>query len=191
MKKAKQFLAVAVCACSLSLAGCQTGPDGKKTVDLVKVSQAKALINPIAASGVRRALNNSPEHAPEIARYAAAFAGVFCTMSLSNEFRPEFLIDQTAQFSDPELGKIGDGYLIDIKNAVVGLYKVFYGDRFRAEIPPDEWLHSVSEFFCESINQGLNDAGYPGGVKRTSASLRWRVARLMANAETRPQLQLR
>lgn len=157
---------VALVGCST---GCKTGPDGTRTLDVVKAKQAKDLIDPIAASGIRRALNNSPEHAPEIAKYAFSFAGVFCSMAFSNEFRPEFLIAQADKFADPELAKIGDGYLLDIKNGAVGIYKILYGDRFRAEVPPDQWLHLVCEFFCEAINQGLTDAGYPGGVKKTAA----------------------
>lgn len=156
---------VALIGCST---GCKTGADGKRTIDIVKVDQAKALIEPVAAGALRRALQNSPEHAPKLAQYAASVAGVFCTMTLSNSFQPEFLIAEVDKFADPELAKIGDGYLVDIKNTAIGLYKVFYGDRFRAEVPPDQWLHLVCEFFCDAITQGLTDAGYPGGVKKTA-----------------------
>lgn len=178
---------MAVTLASVALTGCVAGPDGAKKLDLVKAAQAKALIEPIAASGIRRALQNSPEHAPQIAKYAASFAGVFCTMTLSNSFQPEFLITEVDKFADPELAKIGDGYLIDIKNTAIGLYKVFYGDRFRAEVPPDQWLHLVCEFFCEAITQGLTDAGYPGGVKKTAADyhrdLNERMTALAARAQ--------
>lgn len=154
----------------LFLSGCST-VNGKRQVDPVKVSQARAIIEPVAAGAIRRVILNSPEHAPEIARYAAAVAGVFCTMSLSNEFAPEFLVTQLDRFADPELAKISDGYLIDVKNAGVGVYKLLWGDRLRAEIPATNWLHAVCELFCESISQGLSDAGYPGGVPQIKSKI--------------------
>jgi hypothetical protein len=152
--------------------GCKTGADGKRTVDVAKLDSAKAAISPIAAGTVRRILQNSPEHAPKIAKYVSSFAGVFCTMNLSNSFSPDFLITETDRLFDPDLEQIGDGYVLDIKNGVVSIYRLLWGDRLRAEIPPDQWLHKVCEFVCESLNQGLTDAGYPGGVKRTTSNYR-------------------
>lgn len=166
--KMKLFLLVAGVSLALG-SGCVTGPNGKKTIDVVKLSQAKAMIEPAAAGALRRVLQNSPEHAPLIARYASSIAGVFCTMSLSNQFSPDFLITEANKFFDPALEKIGDGYVLDAKNAGVGIYRLLWGDRLRAEIPEDQWLHQVCQFFCESINQGLTDAGYPGGVRKSAA----------------------
>lgn len=154
-------------------AGCATNSAGKRVVDVVKLSQAKAMIEPAAAGALRRVLQNSPEHAPLIARYAASVAGVFCTMSLSNQFSPDFLIAEADKFFDPALAKIGDGYVIDAKNAAIGIYRLLWGDRLRAEIPADQWLHQVCEFFCESINQGLTDAGFPGGVRKSASIADW------------------
>jgi hypothetical protein len=176
--------------------GCKTGPDGKRVVDLVKVEAARDLITPAASSTIRRVLLNSPQHAPLIAKYANSVGGVFCTMSLSNEFRPEFLIDQIDILIDPELAKVADGFALDLRNTAYGVYKMLWRDAGRAEIPPDQWLHQVCQLFCESISQGLADAGYPGGVKRTSWNLRRDLMARIGPAETwtplwQPRLLLR
>jgi hypothetical protein len=51
---------------------------------------------------------------------------------------------------------------IDVKNAVIAIYKIYYGDRFKAELPPDGWVRNVADVLCVSIDQGLKDAGKIG-----------------------------
>jgi hypothetical protein len=183
MNKIKMLVAVAVCVAGVSMTtGCKTGPDGKRVPDVAKIADAKDTVEPVAASAIRRALKNSPEHAPEIAKYLAAVGGVFCTMSISNEFSPVFLIEQSDRLLDPALADIADGLVLDLKGALVATYKILWRDAGRAEIPSDTWLHQVVEFFCDSITRGLSEAGYPGGVKLSSAGMRQNLERLMASS---------
>lgn len=164
-----RFLTIILASTALSFStGCMTNSAGKRVADIAKIDKIKALADPVAASAIRQALVNSPEHAVKIAPYLNAVAGVFCTMSISNEFSPTYLIDAANKLVDPELAKIGNGAVLDGKELVIAAYKILYGDRLHAEIPPDQWMHKVCEFFCESITQGLINAGYPGGVKQSA-----------------------
>jgi hypothetical protein len=158
----KNLLLAAVLSFSLIfVSGCKTTHG---SVDLVKLQQVKDAVTPIAASGVRRVILNSPEHSEELASYFRAIGGIFCAMSDTGEFSPVTLITAVDNATMAyQLQLQGDEQIaIDVKNAVIAIYKIYYGDRFKAELPPESWVKNLSDVLCESINQGLKDAGKTG-----------------------------
>lgn len=154
------ILSICLASTLIFVNGCATN----KPVDVVKVQQVKDAITPVAASAVRRVILNSPEHSDELAVYFRSLGSVFCAMSDTGEFSPVTLITAVDNATLPyQLQLQGDEQIaIDIKNAVVAVYKIYYGDRFKAELPPDSWVKNLADLLCDSINQGLKDAGKPG-----------------------------
>ena len=133
---------------------------GVKEYDPVKTDQVVAALEPIGASAIRRVLKNSPEHSDEIAGYMRSVGMVFYRMESTGEFDPAYVIAELDQIGSPYIPEDLD-YVVDIKNALLALYKINYGDRFRAELPPDQWPRQVARLICSSINDGLKDAGKP------------------------------
>lgn len=132
-----------------------------KVYDPVKTQQVKDAIAPVISSVVRRVVLNSPQHSDEIAGYFRAVGGVFCSASASGQLGPE----QVVAALDAATVRLQQGVepeIIDGKNLLLALYKINYGDRFKAELPPDKWPKNVADIICDSIHQGLKDAGKPG-----------------------------
>lgn len=148
-------------------AGCLTGctttdpTTGEKKFDPVKTQAAKDTIQPIAASSVRRVITNSPQHSDAIADYFRSIGTAFCKMEATGNFSPQQLVD-AADAATAKLQAGVDPFVIDLKNAIVALYKLNFGARFNAELPPDKWPAFVASVFCQGISQGLKDAGKPG-----------------------------
>ena len=111
---------------------------GEKKFDPVKTEQVKAAIEPLVAGGVRRVIANSPQHADDIASYFRNLGTVFCKMRDSGQFSPDYLVAEADKATAPLQAKV-DQYAIDLKNGVLSLYRIFYADRLRAELPPDKW----------------------------------------------------
>lgn len=132
---------------------------GKKEYDPIRTEQVKAALEPVAAGAIRRIIFNSPQHSDQIAEYFRSIGKIFCQMDASGEFSPETLIAEVDKLTAP---LIGDVYIIDIKNALLALYRINYADRFRAELPPDKWPRQIASLFCGAIDRGLKDAGKPG-----------------------------
>ena len=151
----------------LAVSGCTTKvidpATGQSTTqfDPVKTEQVKALLEPIGAGAVRRIITNSPQHSDEIAGYFRAVGSVFCQMSANNDFDPAYLIG-AADAATAKFQANVPQEAIDVKNALVALYKVNFEGRFRAELPPDKWPKNVADVICVSIDQGLKDSGKPG-----------------------------
>ncbi len=125
-------------------------------LDPAKLSQVESALEPVVAGATRRVLKNSPQHSDEIALYLRSVGTVFCDMQASGRFEPAYLIDAVDKIATPQLE---DDYVIDIKNAAIAVYKIAWGDRFTAELPPDQWPAEVCKLICNSINTGLKDAG--------------------------------
>jgi hypothetical protein len=128
-------------------------------LDPAKLSQVETALEPVVAGAARRVLKNSPQHSDEIALYLRSVGAIFCDMHDSGRFEPVYLIDAADRIATPQLD---DDYVIDIKNAAIAIYKIAWGDRFTAELPPDEWSGQVCSLICTSIDVGLKDAGKPG-----------------------------
>lgn len=132
------------------------------TVDTNKLSEVREVLEPVVASGIRRALQNSPAHTAEIATYMRAVGQVFCDMHSGKQFSPAYLVDALSKVATPSLP---DTYAIDIKNSVVAIYKIAFGKRFTSGFPADQWTDQVCVLICDSINTGLTDAGQAGLTK--------------------------
>lgn len=128
-------------------------------LDPAKLSQVENALEPVVAGATRRVLRNSPQHSDEIALYLRSVGTVFCDMHDSGRFEPAYLIDAADKIATPQLE---DDYVIDIKNAAIAIYKIAWGDRFTAELPPDQWTGQICTLICTSIDVGLKDAGKPG-----------------------------
>lgn len=161
MKTYRIVCAVLTIAAVCIFAGCRsTNPTtGQREYDPVKTEQVKAAIEPIAAGAIRRVLQNSPQHSDQIAGYLRSIGGIFCAMETNGNFSAEYLITEADKLTAPLLK---DNYVVDIKNAILALYRINYADRFKAELPPDKWPRHVASLFCASIDRGLKDAGKPG-----------------------------
>lgn len=157
----KAILAVITLLAVCAVTGCKsTNPTtGQREYDPVKTEQVKAAIEPIAAGAIRRVIQNSPEHADEIANYLRSVGSIFCSMETNGSFSAEYLVREADRLTAPMLR---DNYVVDIKNAILALYRINYADRFRAELPSDKWPRHVAALFCASIDRGLRDAGKPG-----------------------------
>ncbi len=146
-----------ILAAGLPLCGCKTAG----VYDSVKTDQVKAALTPITASVVRRVILTSPQHADEIALSSRAVGSVFCSAAASGSLGPEQVL-AAVDAATAGLQAGVDPEIIDAKNALLAIYRIFYGDRFRAELPADKWPRHVADLICASIDQGLKDAGKPG-----------------------------
>ena len=161
----KNLLIIAILATALmaSITACKTTDpvSGERRFDPVKTEQVKASIEPVISSVVRRVIDNSPENSDAIATYLRAVGGVFCSASASGALGPEEIINAADMATSGLQGGV-EPEIIDAKNVLIALYKLNYGDRFRATLPADMWPKNVADVLCAAINQGLIDAGKAG-----------------------------
>jgi hypothetical protein len=148
----KNFFLVLLAALTL-LTGCQTAGQ----YDPVKTEQVRAAIEPIAAGAVRRIVLKDPAKAEATGNYFRQVGAVFCEMKASGNFSPETLIASLQGIQRPDNQDIADAIAV-----MVALYRIQWGNRFKAELPPDKWPYQIASFFCDAIDQGLRDAGQAG-----------------------------
>ncbi len=171
MIKSKYFFVLTAAVACLTFAGCatatKTGEDGTlvtvRTVDPVRVKQIREIVEPGAASVLRRAIKRSPEHAQMIADYAGAVAGIFCQMESTGNFSVDFLIaaadKATADLQAKATGN--DDWveeIIDGKAVLIGIYKAAVDQQLTWKLPDNVWLREVSALVCNSVTQALHDA---------------------------------
>lgn len=132
-----------------------------KTYDPVKTQQVKDAVQPVLSSAVRRVLENNPTKKAEIAEYFKAVAAPFCVIGTTGVVDLTLLQASLESITAKYQGKV-DPLAIDVKNSALSLFKVYYGDRFKAELPPDAWTRNIADLVCVSVDQGLKDAGLPG-----------------------------
>jgi len=137
--------------------GCKTAG----VYDPVKSSQVVAAIQVPVQSTLLRVLRKSPQHSDEIAAYIRAVGNVFCAASITGRFTPEQLIAEIEKVTQPLQSKV-DPLVIDVKNAAVALYTIFYAQRHSAELSPEKWPAHVAKLLCSAIDTSLTDAGKPG-----------------------------
>ena len=157
-----------ICAALVLLAaavGCISTIDstGKKitVIDPAKLQQVKAAVEPAAASVMRRAIQNSPQHAAEIGKYARAVGSVFCAIKSSGTFEPGFVLTAVNDATQGLQAGV-DPSVIDAKNAAISLYAILWSDKLTTQTPTNMWPYAVASIFCDSINQALRDAGQVG-----------------------------
>ncbi len=163
MKHYWPLLALATICCALFTGCTTTTADGTRVYDPVKTENVKAALQAPLERATARIIVNSPQHSDEIAKYFSAVGLVFCEMKDSGRLDPTTLLaglDKAlpANIADNEVFQ----YLLDFKSTAAALYKQFWNDRFHAELPADQWPYQVADLFCQSIDQGLKDAGKPG-----------------------------
>lgn len=126
----------------------------------VSVQSVKAAVAPIATQALCRAIQTvTPDYTDAVAGYFRQIGNHFCDMQTSGDFSYAGLERALEKIPSPLLT---ESYVVDVRLALAALYKVHYGDRLRAEIPPDRWLSQLSQVFCEAISEGLKDAGRTG-----------------------------
>lgn len=130
-----------------------------KTFDPVKTEKVKAALELPITGGIRRVINNSPNHSAEIGAYFAAVGRVFCSMQEQKAFDPLYLVGEINAIATPD---INDETILDIKDSLISLYRIFYADRFRAELSPEKWPYHVADLMCQSIDTALLNTGQPG-----------------------------
>lgn len=140
--------------------GCKTA-DGQ--FDPMQTQQVKDVMEPFVRIPVRRSIMNSPQHSDEIGTYYRGIAHVFCQMAVNKQFDPVTLTSGLNEILKPQGLKSEDvQMLLDFKVALEGLYRTYWNNRFRAELPSESWMYNVADFFCTAIDNGLKDAGQAG-----------------------------
>ena len=127
----------------------------------MRIKQAQAAIEPAVSSVLRRAIKNSPTHAQEIGDYSRAIGSVFCQMAAKNNFSVDYLV-VAVDAATLKYQAVMNENILDAKNALVALYKIFAADQLTWQLPDNQWLKSICELFCNSIDTALKDAGQVG-----------------------------
>ena len=154
---------------ALILCGCKTTtPQGQRVPDKAGTAKVVAVAEGVSRIALVQALKRFPSQADQIALYARAVGGIFCDMQRTKKFSPESLVAALDALANTPLSEewIGDPavreYVTDARDVLVTAYRIFYADRFSAELSPDEWPAAVAEIFCVSIDAGLKDSGREG-----------------------------
>lgn len=154
------LLALTLTACTTTKIDPVTGQP-VTAYDPVKTADVKAALEVPVKSVIRRIIKNSPQHSAEIAAYFRGCGLVLCNMAESGQVDPTSFVAGLERVLPTGLGESAQE-AIDAKNVLVALYKTYWNDRFRAELPPDQWPYHVADFFCTAIDGALKDAGQPG-----------------------------
>lgn len=132
------------------------------TIDTNKLQQVQAAVEPAAASAIRRAILNSPQHAQEIGDYARAVGKSLCKAVSTQSISPNNIV------SGVELATQGlqvqnlPPEVIDAKNALLAVYSILYNDKLTVQLPNNQWPYAVLQTICDSLDQALKDAGQTG-----------------------------
>lgn len=147
--------------------GCKTTDPltGKAVYDPVKTAKVHEAVKPIVQTAVSQVIARNTNETAAISGYFRDFGGVFCQMHHLKQFSPEFLAQQIGERLTGAAANLKPEtqlWVLTGKNLIVALYGIRFADRNNAEIPPDGYLAFLSKLFCESIDQGLKDAGQQG-----------------------------
>lgn len=157
MKKKLISLLLAGTFALITLPACTTkAPDGTVQFDPVKTEKVKAGVQPAISLGIKKIIDNSPQHAPEIAAYIRSAGDIFCRMVVDQQFSPDVLITALDKLVAP---KIGNDELAVGKDLLVTLYRINYAGKFATPVDQQKWGGVVSQIMCDSIKAGLKNAG--------------------------------
>lgn len=131
---------------------------GHNEYDPVKTSQVKQALKGGVSTTITALLLK--EKNDDVANYLRSIGTVFCQMRNTGEFSPSFLIGQIDKIVNDKVRQ--NVVVIALKNTVISLYSIFFEQRHHAELPPDKWPYHLADLFCQSIHQGLVDAGKTG-----------------------------
>jgi len=141
------------------------GPNGQtnivRTIDPVKLDKVKSTVEPIAASVIRRAIANSPQHSAEIANYVRAVGSVCCRAVASGQVSPDSLL-KAADAATQGLQANVSADINKKKNGLLAFYNVMFDYALTVQIPANGWPDAVLQIFCDSIDRALRDSGQTG-----------------------------
>jgi hypothetical protein len=132
---------------------------GVKEFDPAKTAQVKAVVKPPIKQGVRILLAKNVNHRAEILKYLASGRDIFCNMQKNKNFSPAYLIEQANLLGTPELAKaLNDDYILTAKDLIIALYTINFADKGNVAIPEETWGYQISEVFCESLTEAINES---------------------------------
>lgn len=131
------------------------------TIDPVKLDQVKAAVEPAAASVLRRAILNSPQHSAEIGNYGRAVGQALCKAVAKQSITPAAIL-AAIDVATQGLQSNVPPEVIDGKNAALALYRILWDDKLTILLPDNQWPNAVLSVFCDSIDLALKDAGQLG-----------------------------
>ena len=136
----------------LTLSGCALFKNDQGNPDPVRIKQVEEAIKLPVAIAVERVVRKNPD----FYAYFEAVDNVVCKMEENKNFDPTYLVDQI-NLSTQHFIKNEDVNLV--KETVVTLYKIFYADRLKSDIPENSFLSSLTSVLCSSIKTGLSNSG--------------------------------
>ena len=153
-KNINKIVSLGLALSVLTLSGCALFKD-KSTgkLDPIRLQQVSDVVRPVAISAVTRVVKKNPE----VGKYFDSFSGIFCSMAKNKEFSLEYLVRETDKLTS---SYIGNQDLLDAKNIILSIYKIYFVQSVKADVSQDVFLLALSNFFCDSIRQGLTDSGY-------------------------------
>lgn len=122
--------------------------------DPVKTQKAQNLLRPQVETTVFQAINNSPQHSDEIAKYLHSAQDIFCAMQANKQFSPDYLIAELDKLVVPKNLNVIMG-----KNFLIGVYVLNFSDRGTVPVSDEAWGGFLTKLMCEGIGAGLKDAG--------------------------------
>jgi len=158
-RKRWQF-AVAIIALiiTFTFTGCMTTPQGggDPVYDATKTAQFKAAIQPLTVGVIRRVIVRNPEST----NYFQAIADVFSDARDSGAWNP-FVVTEAldARFGTLPMQEDWAQAVMDAKNALIGIYTIFYSDRWNVKMDPEKWVWHLTDAIATMINRGIIEAG--------------------------------
>jgi hypothetical protein len=156
MQRIKAILGIILLAIFICT-GCTTIPSGggDPVYDATKTEQVKAAIKPLVVAGVRRAIIAETNAIP----YLQTVAEVFANARDRGEINPAVV----ARALDARLSTLAGNeewvqIVLDLKNATLALYEIFYAERHSLQMPEDKWMFHVADVIANSFTQAIGEA---------------------------------
>lgn len=129
----------------------------------VKLADLQAALEPMVLA-IDRAIRDAdpPNSSENVYHYFRQFGGIFCGMSTNGNFTPEYLVSQIPVSPLGQDPLVHSSYMLEVKEVIVGLYRIAYRDRIRAELPAVEWIVKIADTFCETVDRGIKKTGKQG-----------------------------
>lgn len=135
-------------ACSLAFSGCVTTPQGTKTLDIPRTTNA---INAVVPVAVRLAVQKQPAARQYLVDAAAA---ITLFTSTSATFDPDAL---NAAIKNAVGNDALSPDALAAIDAAVALYKAYYGDALLVKLNNPDWLLPILQSLSSAITKGLNE----------------------------------
>lgn len=142
----------------LLLTACQTDPN-QVPAQLVPTApmpakavkaDVKQVVQPFVTSWIRRSLAANPTNKQAVALYMRQVGNVFCSMSATSNFDPNYLTTETDKLKMPRLN---GSHLADVRVVLTALYR----GSFESSSPTNS--KEFCDLFCDAIAQALASSG--------------------------------